>query len=71
MIRRERARRLPGAAPSVLQERLIHRAVKDWHNCAHEYFNDVHDAVVGDLTQLTRVYFAQFTESGLFNAVWY
>jgi len=70
MIRREKARKLPGTTSSVLQERLIRTAIGSWDRCAQSYFDDVNEAVGESLTKLTHEYFSRFTESGLFNAVW-
>jgi len=71
MIRREKARKLPGAASSVLQERLIRRAIANWEQCTQNYVSEVHDHVAETLNKLNHAYFSRFTESGLFNAVWY
>jgi hypothetical protein len=70
MIRREKARKLPGSVSSVLQERLIRRAIATWERCARDYLDEVHQAFTESLTELTRESFGRYTESGLFHAVW-
>jgi Dynamin GTPase effector domain len=71
MIRREKARKLPGSVSSDLQERLIERSLAAWKRCAEEYVDNVCEAVQSILSKLCGELFSRYERSGLFAEVWY
>jgi hypothetical protein len=71
MIYREKARKLPGSASAVLQERLIRLAIAGWDGCARNYFDEVRDALREILAKLAEKYFGRYMDSGLYGDVMY
>jgi hypothetical protein len=70
-MRRERARRLPGAASTLLQEALIVQAISPWQTWAMRYLKDVRRSVDMALHKLCNEIFGRYKSTGLFDAVWY
>lgn len=70
-MRRERARRLPGAASTLLQEALIVQAIAPWQTWAMRYLKDVRRSVDMALHKLCNDIFGRYKSTGLFDAVWY
>ena len=71
MIRREKARKLPGSVSESLRERLIRRAIKPWEQCAEKYLEEVYKAVRDTAAMLCGKHFGRFEGSGLFTFIWY
>jgi len=70
MIKREKARKLPGSISSALQERLIREAISGWEGRAFHYFDDVTGAMRSLLSDLCNKHFGRFEKSGLYTEVW-
>jgi len=71
MIKREKARKLPGPISAALQEMLIRGAIKGWQDCAMRYTEEVSRARGNLLQSLCETHFGRFEKSGLFTQVWY
>lgn len=71
MIRREKARALPGTMTSAVDERLIRRSITAWRQCAQTYYEEVANTVKGILRSLCDKHFGEYRHTGLYAEAWY